>query len=151
MSNFGRDKEKTVSDLQEKVKALELIGERNAQLTKRVGLLESEKVRLERACAVQESKFEFSELLVQLWQNMCERGVNTITQFEHEKNVRPFVQHVRTSPSAPSYATMRLILSIREQLLLDANEQLERERETQAYEVFDAAHAIGETSRPSEK
>ena len=85
---LGRDKEK--------VKAPELTKEKsrasrkeeeetNAQLTKRVSLLELEKVRLEREGALQKSKLEFSELLVQLWQNRCERDMNTIAQLEQDR------------------------------------------------------------------
>ena len=141
-----RDKEKALTGLQEKVKALELTREEeetNAELTKRVGLLESEKVRLERACAVQTSKFEFSELLVQLWQNMCERGVNTITQFERDKKNRQRLDQLATATRpavddtlTPCCAKIRLSLSVCEQELLDARDQLARETRTNA--AFDA-------------
>ena len=133
-----------MTGLQEKVKAFELSGKSKAsrELTKRVGLLESEKVRLERDCAVQKSKFEFSELLVQLWQNRCERDMNTIAQLEQDRKNRQRLNQLATAtwPASSQYstccATVRSALNVCEQELLDARDQLARETRTNA--AFDA-------------
>ena len=141
---LGRDKEK--------VKAPELTKEKsrasrkeeeetNAQLTKRVSLLELEKVRLEREGALQKSKLEFSELLVQLWQNRCERDMNTIAQLEQDRKNRQRLNQLATAtwPASSQYstccATVRSALNVCEQELLDAQVQLERE--TRANATFD--------------
>ena len=133
-----------MTGLQEKVKAFELIGKSKAsrELTKRVGLLESEKVRLERDCAVQKSKFEFSELLVQLWQNRCERDMTTIAQYEHDKKSKQrldqpaIATRSESDQTSPCCATVRSALSVCEQELRDTLAQLERE--TRANATFDA-------------
>ena len=151
-----RAHEKTLAALQDKLWASE---ESNSQLAKRVELLEkqavalgAEKVRLERACAIHKSEFECSQLKVGFWKNMCHYGEHIISEQQHFKKAKQRLYDLAFTnlatqqaaaedsttrgPSAPSYATMRLFLSIREQQLLDANEQLKRE--TQAYEVLDA-------------